>query len=409
MQWMNTFAPRGAFSRLDRGIVALLLGSAVGLSAVSVQAQTVRVGLVASSSGPFASLGDQIDKAVKLYTKQHADSLPPGVKIEIISRDDGGPNPDTAKRLTQELIVRDKVNFLTGFIWTPNAMAAAPLITESKTPLVIMNAAASVITTRSPYFVRMSFTLWQPAYHVGIWAAKTYKRAYTMVSDFAPGHDAEAAFVKGFTDNGGQLVGQVRMPLANPDFVAYMQRAKDMKPEVIFNMVSAGVTSTRLMKAYGDLELRKAGIPFVGTGDAVTEEELVNMGDAPLGYISAMHYSMVGDRPANKAFVAAWEREYGRTVPPGFIAVGAYDAMDAIYTAVREQKGKVDPDVSMKILAGYRNADSPRGPIAIDPATRDIVQNIYIRETRRVGDRLANVELETIPAVKDPWKEFNPK
>ena len=301
------------------------------------------------------------------------------------------------------------MNFLTGFIWTPNAMAAAPLITESKTPLVIMNAAASVITTRSPYFVRMSFTLWQPAYHVGIWAAKKYKRAYTMVSDFAPGHDAEAAFVKGFTDNGGQLVGQVRMPLANPDFVAYMQRAKDMKPEVIFNMVSAGVTSTRLMKAYGDLELRKAGIPFVGTGDAVTEEELVNMGDAPLGYISAMHYSMVGDRPANKAFVAAWEREYGRTVPPGFIAVGAYDAMDAIYTAVREQKGKVDPDVSMKILAGYRNADSPRGPIAIDPATRDIVQNIYIRETRRVGDRLANVELETIPAVKDPWKEFNPK
>jgi branched-chain amino acid transport system substrate-binding protein len=409
MKTMNTFAPESGSFSPRRRIAAVLLGSFVTIAATSAVAQTVRVGLVTSSSGPFASLGDQIDKAVKLYTKQHADSLPPGVKIEIISRDDSGPNPDTAKRLTQELIVRDKVNFLTGFIWTPNAMAAAPLITESKTPLVIMNAAASVITTRSPYFVRMSFTLWQPAYQVGIWAARKYKRAYTMVSDFAPGHDAEAAFVKGFTDNGGQLVGQVRMPLANPDFVAYMQRAKDMKPEVIFNMVSAGVTSTRLMKAYGDLELRKAGIPFVGTGDAVTEEELVNMGDAPLGYISAMHYSMVGDRPANKAFVAAWEREYGRAVPPGFIAVGAYDAMDAIYTAVREQKGKVDPDVSMKILAGYRNADSPRGPIAIDPATRDIVQNIYIRETRRVGDRLANVELETIPAVKDPWKEFNSK
>ncbi len=409
MKAMKKFVPAAGSSGLRQGISAVLLGALAALGAASTQAQTVRVGLVMSSSGPFASLGDQIDKAVRLYTKQHADSLPPGVKIEIISRDDGGPNPDTAKRLTQELIVRDKVNFLTGFIWTPNAMAAAPLITESKTPLVIMNAAASVITTRSPYFVRMSFTLWQPAYQVGIWAAKKYKRAYTMVSDFAPGHDAEAAFVKGFTDNGGQLVGQVRMPLANPDFVAYMQRAKDMKPEVIFNMVSAGVTSTRLMKAYGDLELRKAGIPFVGTGDAVTEEELVNMGDAPLGYISAMHYSMAGDRPANKAFVAAWEREYGRAVPPGFIAVGAYDAMDAIYTAVREQKGKVDPDLSMKILAGYRNPDSPRGPIAIDPATRDIVQNIYIRETRRVGDRLANVELETIPAVKDPWKEFNSK
>jgi branched-chain amino acid transport system substrate-binding protein len=199
------------------------------------------------------------------------------------------------------------------------------------------------------------------------------------------------------------------MPLKNPDFVSYMQRAKDIKPEVIFNFVTAGVTATAIMKAYGDLGLRRAGIPLIGTGDAVTEEELINMGDAPLGYISAWHYSSAGDRPANKAFLAVWERDYGKAVPPAFMAMAAYDAMDMIYTAIREQKGKVSADPTMKILANYKSANSPRGPFAIDPATRDIVHNMYIRETRKVGDRLMNVEIETIPNIKDPWKEFNKK
>jgi len=381
--------------------LALLAGSAV--------AQTVKIGLLTTTSGPFASLGDQIDKSIKLYMKENAGKLPPGVKVELIVRDDGGPNPDKAKQLAQELIVREKPDFLTGFIWTPNAMSVAPLLTESKTPLVIMNAAASVLTERSPYIVRLSLTLWQPSYHIGIWAAKKYKRAYTMVTDFVPGHDAEAAFIKGFTDGGGQITGSVRMPIKNPDYISYMQKAKDIKPDVIFNMVTAGPTSTAIQKAYSDLGLRQAGIPFIGTGDSVTEEELINMGDAPIGYISAWNYSMAGNRPANKAFIAAWERDYGKAVPPGFIAVGAYDAMDAIYHAIREQKGKVNPEQTMKILANYKNPNSPRGPIAVDPETRDIVQNIYIRETRKVGDRVMNVELETIPNVKDPWKEFNKK
>ena len=384
-----------------------LLACAIALCSGAASAQTIKIGLLNSTSGVFATLGDQIDKSVKLYMKENAGKLPPGVKVELIVRDDGGPNPDTAKRLTQELLTRDKVDFLTGFIWTPNAMAAAPMLAETKTPLVIMNAAASVITTRSPYFVRASLTLWQSGYPMGVWAAKKYKKAYTMVTDFAPGHDAEAAFIKGFKEGGGEIIGSVRMPIKNPDFVAFMQKAKDVKPDVVFNMVSAGAPSTAIQKAYGDLGLRQAGIPFVGTGDSVTEEELVNMGDAPLGYISAWNYSMAGDRPANKAFVAAWERDYGKTIPPGFIAVGAYDAMDMIYTAIREQKGKVDGDQTMKILSNYKNPNSPRGPIAIDPATRDIVQNIYIRETRKVGGRNMNVEIETIPNVKDPWKEFN--
>ena len=385
------------------------LFAAFAFAATAASAQTIKIGLVNSTSGPFATLGDQIDKSVKLYMKQNADKLPPGVKIELIVRDDGGPNPDNGKRLTQELIVRDKVNFLTGYIWTPNTAASAPLLTESKTPLVIMNAAASVLTTMSPYIVRASLTLWQSGYEMGKWASTKYKRAYTMVTDFVPGHDAETAFIKGFRDGGGEIVGSVRMPIKSPDFVAFMQRAKDLKPEVIFNMVTAGAPSTAIMKAYGELGLRQAGIPFIGTGDAVTEEELVHMGDVPIGYISAWNYSMAGDRPANKAYLAAWEREYGKTSPPGFIAVAAYDAMDMIYTAIREQKGKVDPDATMKILANYKNPNSPRGPISIDPATRDIVQNIYIRETRKVGDRVMNVEIATVPNVKDPWKELNNK
>ena len=263
-----------------------LLACAVALCSGAASAQTIKIGLLNSTSGVFATLGDQIDKSVKLYMKENAGKLPPGVKIELVVRDDGGPNPDTAKRLTQELLTRDKVDFLTGFIWTPNAMAAAPMLAETKTPLVIMNAAASVITTRSPYFVRASLTLWQSGYPMGVWAAKKYKKAYTMVTDFAPGHDAEAAFIKGFKEGGGEIIGSVRMPIKNPDFVAFMQKAKDVKPDVVFNMVSAGAPSTAIQKAYGDLGLRQAGIPFIGTGDSVTEEELVNMGDAPLGYIA---------------------------------------------------------------------------------------------------------------------------
>ena len=387
----------------------LMAACGVFLASAGAGAQTIKIGLLNTTSGPFAADGDQIDKGVKLYMKQNSGKLPAGVTIDLIVRDDGGPNPDKAQQLVQELIVRDKIDLLTGFVWTPNAMAVAPMSAEAKMPMVIMNAAASGITTRSPYIVRTSLTLWQPAFHLGVWAAKKYKRAYTMVTDFVPGHDAEAAFIKGFTEGGGQIVGSVRMPIKNPDFITFMQRAKDIKPDVIFNMIPAGPPSTAIQKAYGDLGLRQAGIPFIGTGDAVTEQHLAGMGDVPIGYISAWHYSMAGERPANKAFVAAWEREYGKVVPPSFLAVGAYDAMDAIYTAIREQKGKLDPDRTMKILANYKNPDSPRGPIRIDPATRDVVQNIYIRETRKIGDRLYNVEIETIPQVKDPWKELNKK
>ncbi len=389
---------------------AALLALALALAAAPAAAQTIKIGVVNTYSGPNATLGEYIDKGLKLYMKQHQKDLPPGVKVELVVRDDGGPNPDKAKQLAQELIVRDRVQILTGTVFTPNAAAIAPLTAEAKVPYVIMNAGGSAITTLSPYIARLSFTLWQSSYPLGRWAAKKYQRAYIAVSDFAAGHDCEAAFEKAFTDGGGQVVGKVRMPLANPDFVPFMQRVKDARPDVLFAFIPAGKQATAIMKAYGELGLDKAGIRFIGPGDITTDEELPNMGDVPLGIITAHHYSAAAERPANKAFVAAWKKEYGADSNPNFLAAGGWDGMDAIYAAIREQQGRLDPARTMEILKKYKNPNSPRGPIAIDPETRDIVQNEYLREVRKVGGKLANVELETIAtAVKDPWKEINHK
>ena len=389
--------------------LGILVSGAALLLAAAAPAQTIKIGVINPYSGPFATLGDLIDKGFRLYMKQNAGKLPPGVKIELVIRDSGGPNPDKAKQLAQEMIVRDRIQMLTGVVFTPNALAIAPLTREAKLPFFIMNAGTSVITERSPYIARFSFTLWQSSYPLGTWASRRYKRAYLAVSDFAPGHDSEAAFERGFTEGGGKIVGKVRIPLANPDFVPFMQRAKDANPEVVFSFVPAGRQATQIMKAYGDLGLDKAGIKFIGPGDITTDEELPNMGDIALGVITMHHYSAAATRPANKAFIAAWKKEYGAKSWPSFMSVGGWDAMDAIYHVIREQKGKIDPDRTMELVKKYRNPASPRGPIAIDPETRDIIQNEYMREVKKVGGQLANVEFETFAQVKDPWKELRKK
>jgi len=387
-----------------------LLFTALLFGAAPLAAQTVKVGFMTTYSGPGAAQGDQLDKGAKLYFKLNRGKLPRGVKIDLITRDDTGPNPDVAKRIAQELIVRDKVQLLTGFVWTPNAAAIAPLTAEAKVPYTSMNAAGVSIVNLSPYMSRVSFTLWQSVYPLGQWAAKKFKRAYIAVSDFAPGHEAQEAFTKAFMEAGGEIIDAVRIPLANPDFVPYMQRVKDSKPDVLFAFNPAGKQATAMMKAYSDLGLGKAGIKYIGPGDITTDEELQGMGDAALGVITAHHYSAFADRPANKAFVAAYKKEYGQKLNPGFMAVGAWDAMDLIFHVIREQKGKLDPAQNMELIKGYKSPNSPRGPIAIDPETRDIIQNEYLREVRKVGGQLANVEIETLATqIKDPWKEFNKK
>lgn len=394
-----------------RHALGLLGAATLALAAgPSLAADPVKVGLIFTTSGPFASSGDIMTKAANLYMKTEAPKILGDIKVELIIRDDGGANPEVAKRLVQELVARDRVQYLGGFQWTPNANAIAPLLNQAKVPTVLMNAAGASTTRMSKYIARTSFTLWQSSYHLGRWAAgKGYKTAYILVTDFAPGHDSEAAFVKGFTDAGGTVIGDVRMPIQSPNFVPFLQRARDAKPDVVFAFHPGGVQAAAFMKAQAEVGLAAAGIKLIGPGDLTSDEELPNIGAAAEGVITAHHYSLAADRPANAAFLSAWNAAYGTDgVRPNYMAVGVWDGMHAIVEAIAATGGKRDPAASMEALAHFVAEDSPRGPIHIDPDTRDIVQNIYIREVRMIDGKPANIEIETIPQVKDPWKEANP-
>jgi branched-chain amino acid transport system substrate-binding protein len=393
--------------RIFAGLALAIAG--VALLAAPAAAQTIKIGLILSYSGPFAQAGDELDKGLRLYIKEHEKDLPPGVKIELVVRDDTGPNPDVAKRLAQELITRDHVQLLTGILPSPNAAAIAPLTAEAKVPMVIMNAAGVQIPRMSPYVVRVSFTLWQIALPMGQWTAKHgVSKAYIAVSDFIPGHDAEGAFAKGFTDGGGQIVGTTRIPLAQLDFAPVLQRIKDAGPQAVFIFVPAGKYATAVMKAWSDLGLKEAGIQLVTTQDVMLDEELPNMGDIPLGIVSTGNYSNAATRPQNQAFLAAWQRAYGDKAVPDFFSVGGWDGMAAIFDMLKATGGKFTADEAMAFFKTWKNPDSPRGPIMIDPETRDIVQNVYLRRVEKVNGKLANVEFDMIPMVKDPWKELNP-
>ena len=370
-------------------------------------AQTIKIGLINSNTGFLAQQGDQMDKGIRLSVKTHEKDLPPGVKVELIRRDDTAA-AEVGKRMAQELITRERVQILLGIVGSPIAAAVAPLTAEAKVPLVITNAGGVAIPRLSPYIARVSFTQWQTSYPLGKWAAKQgWKKAYTAVSDFIPGHDAEAAFTKAFTDAGGQMAGAVRFPTTNPDFVPFVQRVKDASPDVLFIFVPAGGQATAMIKAIKDLKLRETGISVVSTQDLLPDEELPNMGDAPVGLVTAGNYSVAGERPANAAFLAAWKAEYADKAIPDFMSVDGWDGVAAIYDVIKQTKGKFDADQMMAILKGWKY-DSPRGPIMIDPETRDMIQNIYIRRAEMKDGKLANVEFETIPNVKDPWKELNP-
>ena len=288
-----------------RMAVAAVAG--IAATAMPATAQTVvKIGIVNSFSGFLAAPGDEMQKGMDLYAKEHMQDLPQGVTIEVIKRDDG-TNPETGKRVAQELITRDKVHILLGVMGSPIAAAIAPLTAEAKIPLVLTNAAGVAIPRISPYVARVSFTQWQTALPLGKWAAqKGWKKAYTAVSDFIPGHDAEGAFNKGYAEGGGTIVGSVRFPTNNPDFAPYVQKVKDAKPDVLFIFVPGGTQATAMMKAIKDLGLKEAGINVVSTQDLVPDEELPNMGDAPVGLVTAGNYSTAADRPANKAFLAAW-------------------------------------------------------------------------------------------------------
>ena len=369
------------------------------LASPALAQETVKVGLIVSMTGQQASTGKQIKGAVDLYMKQHGDTVA-GKKIQVILRDSGSI-PDQTKRLAQELIVNEHVNVIAGFEITPAAFVAAPLATEAKIPAVVMAAGTSVITEKSPYIVRTSFTLPQSSTIIADWALKNnIKKVVTIVSDYAQGFDAEKAFTEQFKKGGGEIPQALRVPLASPDFAPFLQRAADAKPDAIFIFVPSGQGGT-FMKQFAERGLDKAGVKLIGPGDVTDDDELNNMGDAALGVVTAHLYSADHNSPMNKDYVKAFEA--ANHFRPNFMSVGGYDGMHLIYAAVQKAGGKIDGDSLLAAMKGMK-WESPRGPISIDPETRDIVQNIYIRKVERKNGELYNVEFATFEAVKDPGK-----
>lgn len=395
--------------KLSSGKLLFALASVATLGFATVaSAQTIKIGWVNSYSGFLAQAGDQMEKGLNLYVKLHSKDLPPGVKVEFVRRDDTGA-PEVGKRVAQELITRERVQMLMGVVASPVAAAIAPLTAEAKIPFVITNAGGVSIPRISPYVVRFSFTLWHTALPIGTWSVKQgWKRGFSAVADFIPGHDAEGAFIKGFTDAGGQMLGSIRFPPASADYAPFMQRIKDAKPDVAFVWVPAGPAATAIMKAIKDLGLREAGINIVSAHDLLPDEELPNIGAFGADIVTAGNYSTTGVRPANAAFLKAWDEEYKGKAIPNFTSVAAWDAAHAVFEMIKTTKGKFTGDEAMKFFSTWKDPDSPRGPIAIDPATRDIIQDIYIRRSEMKNGKLVNTDIETIKAVKDPWKELNP-
>jgi branched-chain amino acid transport system substrate-binding protein len=377
---------------------------AASLSVSAWAADPVRIGLVLPMSGPFAAYGKQIEYGVKLYLSTKGDTFG-GRKVELIVKDDSpGTSGDVSKRLAQELVVKDKVDILAGFGLTPSAFAVAPLATEAKKPMVVMNAATSSITTKSPYIVRASMTLPQNSAPIASWAGKNkIKNVFTLVADFGPGHDAEGQFKKTFTAAGGQVVGEVRAPVKNPDFAPYLQKIKDTKPDAVFIFLPPGAETIAFMKGFKERGLTEAGIRLISTGDLPDEEILEAIGDSAIGLVTSFHYSEAHNSPENKAYTEAYYKAYPKD-RPNFMSVGGYDGMHLIAEVLKKTNGSTDAEKFVEAAKGMKWI-SPRGPISIDPATRDVVQNVYIRKTERVAGKLQNVEFDHIPDFKDPGKQ----
>ena len=385
-----------------------------GLCAVSMMialtgaaaAETVKIGVIAPFSGAFARWGEQFQQSIAVYQKHNGDSVK-GNKIEIVYRDVGGPDPAKSRQLAEELILREKVQFLAGFAFTPNALSVAELITEAKMPTVIFNAATSVIPRRSPMYVRASFTLSQLTAPLAEWAAKSkYKKVVSVVSDYAPGHDGETVFVRVFKENGGEIVDAVRIPLSTTDFAPFFERILQQKPDAIFLFGPGGPSSVGMVNTWA-ARLKPAGIDLLTTNET-QEIDLPKIGKAAIDVIGSSHYTEVVDNPLNKKLRADLEAMFGKDRIPDTATVSAYDGMHMIYQVVSQLGPRPKAEDAMKLMSNMK-FDSPRGPVMIDPETRDIIQNVYLRRVVAQGDRLVNKNFNTVPMVKDPWKVWNPE
>lgn len=386
--------------KFGRHFAVALIAGVVGIATPCFAQNTVKIGFLVPLTGPFTSTGKQLVAGARLYMQLKGDTVA-GKKIELVIKDDAG-NPETTKRLAQELVVNDKVAFLAGFGLTPGALATAPIATEAKIPQIVMMAATAVITERSPYIVRTSFSVPQTTVPLATWAAENgIKRVVTVVSDYAPGIDVETAFKQRFEAAGGKVIESLRVPLASNDFSPSLQRVADAKPDAILGFVPAGVGPI-FVRQFVERGLDKSGIKFIAEG-SLTEDNIVNeIGPAALGIITTHHYSAAHNSPENKAFVADFKKATSG-LRPNLMAVQSYDGMHMIYEALKKTNGATDGDALVAAMKGM-SWISPRGPMSIDPATREVIQNIYIRKVERVGGELYNVEFATIPNFKDPSK-----
>jgi branched-chain amino acid transport system substrate-binding protein len=387
------------YPTLPRRLALLSLASIAAFGAHLAHAEeTIKIGLLVPVTGPFSYMGRQINAGVNLYLAQHGNMVA-GKKLEIIMKDDAG-SPDTNRRLAQELIVNDKVTVLAGFGLTPQAFATAPLATQSKTPMVVMQAATSSVTEKSPFIIRTSMTLPQVTLGVTEWAYKNkITKAVSLVSDYGPGLDAEKTFKERFVANGGQVLDTIRMPVVNPDFAPFLQRVLDVKPQAVFVFLPAGSSAAVFMKQFAERGLKAAGIQLIGPGDVVDDDVLADMGDVALGTITSHHYSAAHPSAMNKKFVEGIAKA-NNGMRPSFMAVGGYDGMHVIMEGLKTTKG-AGGEALVNAMKGMV-FESPRGQVLIDAQTRDIVQDVYIRKVERVNGKLYNVEFDVQKAVKDP-------
>ncbi len=388
---------RATRRRALQGVMAVAAFAA--LAGTALAADPFKVGLILPLTGPFASTGKQIEAAARLYMAKNGDTVV-GRKIELIVKDDTGLAPETTKRIAQEMVVQDKVNVLAGFGLTPLALAAAPVATEAKVPMIVMAAATGMIPTRSPFIVRPNFTLPQVTAPIAEWALKNkIKRVVTMVTDYGPGLDAEKTFVAVFKAGGGEVVESIRTPLRNPDYAPFLQRAKDAKPDALFVFVPSG-EGLAVMKQFEERGLKQSGIRMIGTGDVTDDDLLVSMGAPSVGVITSFHYSAAHDSPENKAYVDAFMKA-NNGMRPNFHSLGGYDGMHLIYEALKKAGPNATGEQLVEAMKGMKWT-SPRGPMSIDPATRQPIQTVYLREVKIVNGQPWNIEFDKFENVKDP-------
>ena len=381
--------------------------TALALTVGLAEAQEVKVGVALPFTGIGAEFGQLVDRGMELYLKLNADKVSP-YTIKLIKRDVKDPGGANAKIAVQELLTQENVDILAGWIYSPNAIASAPIVTAGKKLAVIMNAGTAHITNLSPYFVRTSFSMWHAGYALGEAAAKllSAKTAVVGYTDFPPGKDSLAAFKRSFEAAGGKVIDEIPMggAAAVPDFTPFFQRAKDKKPDVFFVFVPAGDHAAAVVRTYAALGMREAGIRLIGPGDITQDTKLQAMGAAAVGLVTMHHYHADLENAENRRFVEAWKKEYGAGTTPDFMAVGGYDGMALIVHVVQALKGKIDSDKALEALRGWK-FNSPRGPIMVDPATRDIVMNEYLSEAVMKDGRVFQKVIGKIDAVKDACKE----